>query len=381
MTGEKCNQCVPYTFGFDSIIGCEECGCNPLGVENGNLQCDLNNGSCECKPNVVGRTCDKCNYGYFKYPYCDACRCDLRGSIPEICDQEDETCFCKKNVVGKECNQCKEGTYNLQEKNPEGCTKCFCFGKTTRCESAYLRPFNVSMMKDVTLHTINTTGSFVNTKWLVADDSILHNETTAQVHLIEVDNPELLAGNVYFGMLDNLGDLHDHITSYGEYLSYTIFYTTSFFGSATIAPDVILEGKDLVIVHTNYRQPASGHNFFGKVQFIESNFQTISGAQVTREQFMMVLRDLEKIYIRASYFDKGVLSLTSDVSLTLANDDAENYHLYEELSVERCECPPGYRGLSCQDCDEGYYRIKDGPYGGYCVPCDCNGHARTCDCK
>ena len=108
----------------------------------------------------------------------------------EVCDQEDETCFCKKNVQGTECKYCSDGTYNLQEKNPEGCTKCFCFGKTTRCDNAYLRPFNVSMLSKVSLHTINVkSGKWNNTDWLT-DEPIMLNDTTAQVLLGDVDNPE-----------------------------------------------------------------------------------------------------------------------------------------------------------------------------------------------
>lgn len=34
-----------------------------------------------------------------------------------------------------------------------------------------------------------------------------------------------------------------------------------------------------------------------------------------------------------------------------------------------------------QDCSPGYYRDPTGPYGGYCLPCQCNGHAETCDCN
>lgn len=90
VTGEKCDQCVPYTFGFDQIIGCEDCNCNEHGVKYGNLQCDLNNGSCVCASNVVGRSCDKCAYGFYNFPYCEPCRCDLRGTTLEVCDQEDE---------------------------------------------------------------------------------------------------------------------------------------------------------------------------------------------------------------------------------------------------------------------------------------------------
>lgn len=49
------------------------------------------------------------------------------------------------------------------------------------------------------------------------------------------------------------------------------------------------------------------------------------------------------------------------------------------LSVEQCQCPPGYDGLSCEYCSAGYYRIDSGPHGGYCVQCQCNGHATDCD--
>lgn len=47
-------------------------------------------------------------------------------------------------------------------------------------------------------------------------------------------------------------------------------------------------------------------------------------------------------------------------------------------SVEECQCPMNYRGFSCEDCAEGYYRIP-GTHGGICIPCQCNGHAASCD--
>jgi laminin alpha 3/5 len=152
------------------------------------------------------------------------------------------------------------------------------------------------------------------------------------------------------------------------------------FGNPQIGADVILEAKDIKIKHMNYRQPAAGQKFDGDVEMIESNFQTLSGTSVSRELFMTVLRDLTKIYIRASYFDNGLLTHINDVTLTCADEDPENYHLYKEIAAEKCSCPPGYEGLSCENCAPGYYRDPNGPHGGYCIPCECNGHSATCNC-
>ena len=46
--------------------------------------------------------------------------------------------------------------------------------------------------------------------------------------------------------------------------------------------------------------------------------------------------------------------------------------------MEKCQCPEGYYGYSCEDCDIGYYRSQEGPLGPFCTKCDCSGHADTC---
>ena len=47
-------------------------------------------------------------------------------------------------------------------------------------------------------------------------------------------------------------------------------------------------------------------------------------------------------------------------------------------SVERCLCPPGYEGLSCQGCSFGHTRVNGTLFRGECRRCECNGHAQTC---
>jgi len=67
----------------------------------------------------------------------------------------------------------------------------------------------------------------------------------------------------------------------------------------------------------------------------------------------------------------------SDVELDVADDTGRGGEVAH--SVEQCECPPNYVGSSCEQCADGYYRSKEGPYLGTCVPCQCHDRADTCN--
>lgn len=235
------------------------------------------------------------------------------------------------------------------------------------------------MLKEVSVNTIapSLDGAHYDVqRWELDASDIFVNESTLEADLsLRKSNDDL----VYFGVLDFLLDQKNHLTAYGGQLTYTLYSTSGLFGKALNGPDVILEGRHLTVVHQSYEQPASERKFFGYVKFLESSFTTIDGRAVSREDFMHILRDLNAIYIRSTYWDHTVISQLTDVYLLMADEDEENYGLYEELPIERCHCPPGYVGNSCEDCAAGYYRDSTGPHGGYCVPCQCNGHADTCD--
>ena len=49
--------------------------------------------------------------------------------------QETAECQCKANVQPGNCDTCIDGSFDLQESNPDGCTDCFCSGKSTYCQS------------------------------------------------------------------------------------------------------------------------------------------------------------------------------------------------------------------------------------------------------
>lgn len=350
-----------------------------MGIANGNTQCDLFNGTCECRENIEGRACDVCANGYFNFPHCEQCSCHKPGTELEVCDKIDGSCFCKKNVVGRDCDQCDDGTYNLQDSNPDGCTTCFCFGKTSRCDSAYLRVYNVSLLRQVSISTPEFRAESIKFEmWPVPVEEILVNETTLQADftLREVNDER----PAYFGVLDYLLNQNSHISSYGGDLAYTLHFTSGFDGKYIVAPDVILFSEHNVLVHQSYEQPNRNQPFTNRIQIVETNFQTVSGKPVSRADFMMVLRDLKSIFIRANYWEQTLITHLADVYLTLADEDADGTTEYQFLAVERCSCPPGYVGHSCEDCAPGYYRDPSGPYGGYCIPCECNGHSETCDC-
>ncbi|EDV96510.1 laminin subunit alpha [Drosophila grimshawi] len=377
--GALCDKCAPNTYGFHQVIGCEECNCNYMGIANGKQQCDMLNGSCECRDNIVGRACDGCAHGFYDFPRCSRCTCHKPGTELEVCNKIDGSCFCKENVLGRDCDQCKDGTYNLRDDNPEGCTTCFCFGKTSRCDSAYLRVYNVSLMREKAVYSADFHAKNIEFElWELSPNELVLNETTLQADFsIRESSDQRVA---YFGVLDYLLNQNSHISAYGGDLGYTLYFTSGFVGNAIVAPDVILLSADHILVHQSYEQPSSNLPFKNRLQMVETNFQTQTGKSVSRADFMMALRDLKTIFIRANYWEQTLNTQLSDVYLTLADEDADGTGEYQFLAVEHCHCPAGYTGHSCEDCAPGYHRLNNGPYGGYCVPCDCNGHAETCDC-
>ncbi|XP_035729977.1 laminin subunit alpha-like isoform X2 [Vespa mandarinia] len=371
VTGERCHLCEPGTYGFDPIVGCEECNCSFLGVVDGNMQCDLFNGNCSCKENVVGRQCDKCIPGYSQFPHCEKCDCDVRGTTLDICDQYTAECFCKENVQGSACDVCKEGTFNIQASNEEGCTKCFCFGKTTRCASANLYRTHILDMNN----------------W----ELVVQNENTGNLTFLTTIPQEINSTSIVIGLTTNdtfenvvyfaapASYLGKKLTSYGGFLNYTVSYDTGPFGKAVSAADVILQGADTVLFFYGDEQPLSFTNFAGSVELIEANFFTPNRLSVTREQIMVVLENLQGIYIRATYWNPSIIASLSYVTIDVTTEQYSAQYSVPASSVEQCQCPPNYQGLSCEECAPGYYRVQSGPYGGYCVRCQCNGHAETCD--
>ncbi|OQV14684.1 Laminin subunit alpha [Hypsibius exemplaris] len=367
VTGDRCDTCMPQTYGFHPITGCQECKCNSYGT-NGQLDCDQETGKCSCKPNVGGRICDKCITGYYSFPHCQACHyCDVRGALEGICDQQNGQCLCKENVAGPRCDVCKPATFLLDAKNPRGCTKCFCFGATNQCQpSVYYRmiipqDFQTELAKWTTIPTIPI--------------QIKSTGAEGTVGTLENPNQEIL----WVAPASFLGN---RITSYGGKLSYSVIVNADG-GTGSISPDVILKGRNMTVVYLHDTQPVTGKNHEVEVELTETNFEHESGNKVTRDQFMLVLVNLEALHIKAGYFPNPTAITLVYATLEGAVPPSETNEVVPgkdvAIKVEECACPPQYSGSSCENCSALHYRSSAGPYLGICLPCDCNGHAESCD--
>uniref|UniRef100_A0A6J0SY58 Laminin subunit alpha-3 n=1 Tax=Pogona vitticeps TaxID=103695 RepID=A0A6J0SY58_9SAUR len=98
--------CKPGFFGPN----CLPCQCRGTGVLN--PDCDQKTGQCQCRAGFQGATCDRCALGYFHYPFCQTCDCDLAGTQPEICDSHGR-CLCRSEVDGHQCNVCRTGYHSF----------------------------------------------------------------------------------------------------------------------------------------------------------------------------------------------------------------------------------------------------------------------------
>nr|XP_021501092.1 laminin subunit alpha-3 isoform X2 [Meriones unguiculatus] len=360
----QCEVCERNSFNFHPLAGCEVCNCSRKGTIEGAISaCDRDSGQCRCKPGITGLRCDKCAPGFYKFPECVPCSCNRDGSEPQVCDPGTGACLCKENVEGPECQVCQAGSFYLDAANPKGCTRCFCFGVSTDCQSSHKQRAKFVDMMGWRLETAD--GAEVPVSFNPGSNSMVADlqELPSAVRSASWVAPPSYLGN--------------KVSSYGGFLAYQ---AKSFGLPADMVllekqPDVWLTGQHMSIVHTEPSDPRPDRLHHGKVQVLEGNFRHAgSSAPVSREELMTVLSRLEGLHIRGLHFTETQRLTLGEVGLEEASDagSGPRAHL-----VEMCACPPDYTGDSCQGCRPGYYRDKSLP-AGRCVPCNCNGHSNRC---
>ncbi|XP_031342212.1 basement membrane-specific heparan sulfate proteoglycan core protein isoform X8 [Photinus pyralis] len=373
--------CQPGTYGDPSNgIPCRPCPC-PLTDSRNQFghTCQLESDgqvTCQCPPGYVGRRCEQCSSGYTGNPLVpgDYCKpgigCNPDGSL----NYAGQRCDCKQNTYGPTCNQCKPNTFHLSSENQFGCIACFCMGITQQCTSSNWYRDSINIAFTSSQHDVRLVEAL--RKEVPIRDGIRLDQNANEIvySSFNSQNQDVL----YWSLPSRF--LGDKISAYGGYLRYTIRYVPTPGGqsSRNTAPDVELISENhinLLYFARDNSQPNTKQTF--SVPLLEQHWQRSDGQKVDREHLLMALADLQAILIKATYTTNTLEASLISVSLDVASE--RNTGRERALAVEQCQCPAGYRGLSCEDCDVGYTRAPEGIYLGLCELCSCNGHSNECD--
>ncbi|XP_058532986.1 laminin subunit alpha-1 isoform X2 [Ochotona princeps] len=392
--GLQCEECEDGYWGRDLERGCQACNCSGEGSTS--YQCDMLSGQCQCKSAFDGRSCDRCSLGYRDFPDCVPCDCDLRGTLADTCDleqglcscaEETATCSCKENVFGLQCSECRAGTFALHADDPLGCRPCFCFGLSHLCSElqGYVRT-PVTLDSDQPLLRVvsqsNLRGTMEGVHYQAPD--ILLDAVTARQHI--------QAEPFYWWLPEQFQG--DQLLAYGGKLKYSVaFYSSDGIGTSNLEPQVLIKGGRTrkQVIYMDAPAPENGVRQQQEVEMKENfwkYFNSVSEEPVTRSDFMSVLSNIEYILVKASYGQGLQQSRISNISLEVGKKaDALQPHGEVASLLEKCVCPLGTAGFSCQDCAPGYHRgrLPEGagrgprPLLAPCVPCSCNNHSDMCD--
>ncbi|XP_023288862.1 laminin subunit alpha-1-like [Orussus abietinus] len=390
--GINCDKCQDGYYRPNGVSPhapdpCVPCNCNSHGStgyctpDDSFTKMGKVAGACECKPGYSGYKCDQCAAGYRQFPDCMPCPCDSRGILPSHDCEGD--CLCKANVAGEFCDRCKPGHFALTRDNLDGCLPCICSGITGACASARLVYAAVSTLDDWMITDMNATRAIIPT--LDADDGGL----TIAAYELDYSSPFWLAPPVYGG---------NRLSSYGSNLTFSVTWVvmrgdTS--GKPTTEANVVLVGNNgmrLAYGEEQYNAQMAEisvplfeegwYHVKSEVEDVPTRLRRTEfrGDPVTRLQMLQVLADVKYLMIRAQYHSEQIEGrLLSAVLPVGEKSEAQD----NESMVEKCECPEGYAGLSCEKCSWGYVKIvtngSDHQDRHLCMRCNCNGHSGTCD--
>ncbi|XP_076751939.1 wing blister [Xylocopa sonorina] len=387
--GEHCDRCRPGSWDLVPGVGCRPCACT-LGSTR--PQCD-HQGQCPCRIGYDGLRCDRCAKGYYGYPRCRPCNCNVAGTQlcdDGICDCNDQgQCPCKEHVLGRQCNECKEGTFGLAVDNPKGCTECFCFGRSTSCQQAGLSWGQRRLTRPRTLYVNDSSNDIVVSKFrsriFLSPINGGLNVTNGLSTIPDTEGDVTIPPNLYYNyplywMLPKYF-LGDKVVSYGGFLRFATLTEGGIPLRSTFQyPIVQLQGNNKIVLEYYLPAPANDNHY--EVRFHESlwQLQNRPDYKVTREVLMVALQNLQHILVKAS--DNAEFTKTTLLEASLDAAVLTPIHTPSlAIGIEICKCPPQYNSTSCQNPSIGYYRWYKNTTVTSTIVIDLVGEARRCQCN
>ncbi|NXD87511.1 LAMC2 protein, partial [Halcyon senegalensis] len=357
--GTHCERCKDGFFRQRDEDCCLPCRCHPRGSLS--PQCD-SDGRCSCKPGVMGKKCDQCQPGFESLSEAGCrrsrqspqCECDPAGSTGSCLSGR---CVCKASTTGERCERCKRNFYNLDSRNPAGCSPCFCYGHSATCISADNHSiYNVTSTFQQGAEGwrgVHKGGSPAQLQWSPRHQDAFITARTSE--LIYFMAPVKFLGNQQL--------------SYGQMLSFD--YRLDRGGRQPSPHDVVLEGDGLRVTAPFLPQgkvlPCGvSQTYTFRLDEHPSNKWS---PRLNHFEYRRLLGNLTALWIRATFGEYST-GYIDNVTLVSAQPVAG----VPAPWVEHCECPAGYRGQFCEKCAPGYRRDAPslGPFST-CVPCRCQG--------
>ncbi|XP_064861549.1 basement membrane-specific heparan sulfate proteoglycan core protein-like isoform X9 [Oncorhynchus nerka] len=268
---------------------------------------------------------------------------------------------------------CPDGHFSVEGR----CISCFCFGITKNCGNTgrYRNQINLRFTDEDDFKGVNVTYPSRPGTPPLSSTQLLINPEEEEFQLVDLSRRFLILDSFWMLPRQFLGN---KIDSYGGSLKYKVRYTLARGETEPEEkPDVVLTGNGQRLVYRRGNPTPSREVNQKEIKFTEDNWQHSSGRQVSREDLMMTLASLESISIRTVYDNHMVSVALSDIVMDTTTVE---YNIHDNAKdVEECRCPPGYSGLSCEQCSTGFERVSGGNFLGSCAGCNCNGHASACD--
>ncbi|KAH8329979.1 hypothetical protein KR067_012076, partial [Drosophila pandora] len=255
---------------------------------------------------------------------------------------------------------CQNGFFNMLARSADECVKCFCFGVAESCNSANL--FTYAIQPPILSHQVVSVE-------LSPYREIVINEATGQDLLTLHHGVQFRASNVQFGGRETpylalpTEYMGNQLKSYGGNLRYEVSYMGH--GNPVNGPDVIITGNRYTLTHRVHTSAGQSNKI--SIPFVPGGWQKPDGRRATREEIMMVLANVDNILIRLGYLDSTAREVEL-INIVLDSAGTADKGLGSVALVEKCSCPPGYVGDSCESCAPGYTRQPGGSWLGHCVP-------------